>query len=803
MIKIALKSLAARPLRTALISMAIVLGVAMVAAAFTVSNTMRKGADALSVAAYSGTDAVVSGKTHFETSTSNEWIVDKQQVPASVLDTVRRVPEVAVAVGDVTDQNTKVIGDDGKPVGDGPYFGIGLDSEAAGVDRVNPLNLVDGAWATGPGQVVVDQGPADKQKLDVGDSVTIATSEAADYRVTGIAKFGEVKSLGTASVVAFDLEVAQQVLGRGNSYDDILIAGREGVAPADVREAVAAVIPEEAVVQTAEADDRYTFGGLKEFIKIIKIVLLVFAGVSVVVGGFTIFNSLSITVAQRSRELGLLRLVGASRKQVLGSVVVEALALGVLASAVGVAAGFGIAKLLTAALASFGLDLPEVGTVFTAGTALVAMLVGIVVTVLAGLVPAWRATRVAPVEVLREAAATEPKLIGRGIRRVVSVLGRPAQAVGGTAGFLARRNAMRQPGRTMTTAIALTIGVALVTLVTVVATGLKDTTKSSLERRVTADHVIVGADGWSNVSDKIAGEAAAVPGVRAVSPVAQDGGLAFGDVEFVNRIEPATLSQVFGFDWSEGDDRVPATLGADGAIVDENWATEHDLSVGSTFDIKSAKGETLTLTVRGIENSPIIDSLGFGPITIGADAYDKAFANREPYLTMVASDDSAQAGLAEVMAAHPDAKLQRTGAWIDDRAADIDSLVGIFMVLLVLTVVVSLIGIVNTLLLATFERTREIGMLRAVGMSRRQLRRMVRHESIITALLGAITGMAIGLGLAYAVTSIFEKEGFAFVAPVPLLVVFTVVAVLAGIAAAAFPARRAAKLDPLNALAYE
>jgi putative ABC transport system permease protein len=481
---------------------------------------------------------------------------------------------------------------------------------------------------------------------------------------------------------------------------------------------------------------------------------------------------------------------------------VEALFLGLLASIVGIAAGFGIAKGLTALLASFGLDLPAVGTVFTAGTAITAMAVGTIVTTLAGLVPAWRATRVAPVAVLREAAAREPKLVGRAIRGVVSVLGRPAQAVGGSAGFLARRNSMRQPGRTLTTATALTIGVALVTLVTVVATGIKDTTKSSLERRVSADHVVVASDGWSPVDAKVAREAAGVEGVRAVSGIVQDGGLAFGDVEFVNRVEP-TLAKVFSFDWAEGDDGVPARLGADGAIVDENWASEHKLGVGDRFDVQSANGTTLDIAVRGIEKSPVLDALGLGPISLSSAAFDKAFTNRKPFLTLISAEKSAVPGLEQVMASHPDAKLQTTSKWIDSRAADIDALVGIFMVMLALTVLVSLIGIVNTLLLSTFERTRELGMLRAVGMSRRQMRRMVRHESIITAVLGALTGMAIGLGLAYALTSIFSDEGLSFVAPVGMLVAFTVVAVLAGVAAAVFPARRAAKLDPLTALAYE
>jgi putative ABC transport system permease protein len=409
---------------------------------------------------------------------------------------------------------------------------------------------------------------------------------------------------------------------------------------------------------------------------------------------------------------------------------------------------------------------------------------------------------VAPVAVLRAAAVREPGVVGRAVRALVSALGRPAEALGGSAGGLARRNAMRNPSRTFSTAMALTIGVALVTLVTVVAAGLKDSAKGGLERRVSADHVVVGVDGWSPVDGSVVSEARSVPGVQAVSGIRQDGGMAFGDVEIVNGID-AALPQVYRFDWTDGDDAVPGRLGGGGAIVDDGWAKEHDLRVGSTFSVTSAKGTELDLTVRGIEESPVLDALGLGPITVGSAAYDRAFANDKPFVTFIASDASAQDGLDQVIAGHPDADLSTTAAWIDERTSSVDQLVAIFGALLALAVIVSLFGIVNTLVLSTFERTRELGMLRAVGMTRRQMRRMVRHESIITALLGALTGMAVGLGLAAIVTTVFADAGLAFVVPVATLVAFTVVAVLAGVLAAVAPARRAAKLDPLTALAYE
>ena len=349
---------------------------------------------------------------------------------------------------------------------------------------------------------------------------------------------------------------------------------------------------------------------------------------------------------------------------------------------------------------------------------------------------------------------------------------------------------MRQPGRTMATAAALTIGVALVTLVTVVAAGLKDTTRGALEQRLDAAYVVTGADGWSP-TDPAVERAAAATGP--VTGIRQDRGLAFGDKETVNSLD----GDQFRFDWVQGDDRVPATLGGDGAIVDEGWAREHGLAVGDRFTLTSAKGVELPLTVRGIEGSPLIDATGLGPVTIGRPAYDRAFENDRNLLLLTAADP------ARALAGLPDAQVRTKAAYVDEQVKSVDQLLAVFYVLLALAVIVSLFGIVNTLVLATFERTRELGTLRAVGMSRRQVRRMVRHESVITALLGAVTGIAAGLVLAAVVTAAFGDEGLTFVVPAGSLIGFAVVAVIAGVLAAVLPARRAARTNVLVALAYE
>ena len=603
-----------------------------------------------------------------------------------------------------------------------------------------------------------------------------------------------MKSLGVATSAVFDLAAAQELFGRGDQVDGILVAGDEGVPAARLRGDLAAALPQAQVVTAAE-QDRFTLDGLEQFISIIRIALLVFGGVAVLVGAFTIFNTLSITVAQRTRELGLLRMVGAERRQVLGSVLVEALAIGVLASVAGLAAGLGLAKGLDALFDAMGLALPDAGTVFASRTVVVSLLVGTGVTLAAGLLPAWRATRVPPVAALRAAVpgAGRVRLPARAARALASLLGRPAQALGGAAGGLARRNAMRQPGRTMTTATALTIGVALVTLVTVVAAGLKDTTRASLQDRIAAEYVVTGADGWSP-TDPAIGRALADAGMD-VTTVHQDRALAFGEKETVNAIR----GDGWRFDWVQGDDAVAAGLGDDGAVVDEGWAKEHGLAVGDRFALTSAAGTKLGLTVRGIEHSPVIDVAGLGPVTVGPAAYDRAFANEASFFTLASGD----ADPVRALSAFPDTKARTTGAFVDEQLSSMDQLLAIFYVLLALAVIVSLFGIVNTLVLATFERTRELGTLRAVGMSRRQVRRMVRHESIITALIGAITGMGVGLVLAFAVTSAFSEEGLSFAVPAGSLIGFALVAIVAGVLAAVLPARRAAKTNVLAALAYE
>ena len=398
--RVALKGLAWRKIRGVLTALAIVLGVAMVSGAFILTDTMKKAADSLEAGSYAGIDGIVTGVANFRD--DNSW----QKTPSisqGLVAKVSRVPQVGTAVGTVLDQ-AKLVNAKGEVIGSPPNFAVGIDATPDGADRVNPLTLDSGRWATRPGEVAIDAGTAGREHLDVGDSVgVVATGPAKQFKIVGLVKYGNVDSLGAATVAAFDLRTAQALFDKRGQVDQVSLASRPGVTPAAARKAVAGALTGESTkVQTASEADPFDFAGLKSFVTFIKFFLLAFAGIALFVGAFIIFNTFSITVAQRTREFALLRTIGASRRQVLRSVVLEAFLIGLAATAVGAALGLLIAKLLSAVMKMVEIDLPQAGTVFALRTVLVSLLVGVVVTVVAGLIPAVRATRVPPVAVLRE-----------------------------------------------------------------------------------------------------------------------------------------------------------------------------------------------------------------------------------------------------------------------------------------------------------------------------------------------------------------------------------------------------------------
>ncbi|HET8606033.1 MAG TPA: ABC transporter permease, partial [Gaiellaceae bacterium] len=673
------------------------------------------------------------------------------------------------------------------------------------------------------------------------------------YRVVGIVELGGVSSLGGATMAIFDLQTAQQLFRKQGKLDSISVGAKPGVSPQQLVREIRPVLPPTAEVRTGAQQAAKDTQNTSAFTDILQKFLLAFGGIALFVGIFVIANTLSITIAQRAREFGTLRTLGATRKQLLSSVILEGLVIGALASIAGLFIGLGLAKGLDALFVAFGIDLPKAGTVFATRTIVVSLVVGVVVTLLASLMPAIRATRVEPIAAVREGALPPSRLerfgvpvaagflavglalllfgaldtsasstqrllaIGVGVLVVfigmalmaprfvpplAETLGWPAARTG-VSGSLARDNAMRNPARTASTAAALMIGLALVTAVAVLASGLKARFEGAVDALFQANYALTSENGFLPTS--IASEQAVkkVPGVLVVSGVRAGDGKVFGKRVAVTGVDPQ-VTRVISADWVAGGDDVPARLGSDGAFVAKDYATTHRLALGSPLSVETPTGKTLSLTLKGIFDPPKGGS-PFGTVTISSALFDRSYQHPQNVYAFVNTrggvTEANTKALNAALARFPDAKIQTESQFKASQEKGIDVLLNLLYVLLSLSIVVSLFGIVNTMVLTVFERTRELGMLRAVGMTRRQVRRMIRHESVVTALIGAALGIPLGIGIAALVGRAISFV--AFTVPWGSIVVFVVAAVIVGLLAAIFPARRASRLNVLEALHYE
>jgi putative ABC transport system permease protein len=539
-------------------------------------------------------------------------------------------------------------------------------------------------------------------------------------------------------------------------------------------------------------------------------------------------------------------------------VLLEGFVTGLVAAIIGLLCGLLIAEGLNALFKALGVDLPSTGTVFSLRTVIVSLLLGVGITVLATISPARRATRVPPIAAVREGAilpqsrlaksrTAAPIVLGiaavmlaaglfadlptmavvvldgvgclllfigvgmistRLVRPLAAGLGAPGERLGGVAGALAKDNATRNPARTARTAGALMIGLALVTLVATLGASLKGTTKDALKDQVRADYVVTAKNGYDTFTSSAGHALANAPGVAAASAVRDDKASSFGADLDVTGVDPSTISNVYDFRWKKGSDNVLLSLGFDGAIVRNQFADDNNLKVGDKFSIQTPQGKKAPLVVRGIYDPPAeqLDAL-LGSVTLAQRAFDTHFPRPKDMFVFVDTDDGitsqATAALNKTLDPYPDAVVRTNSAWITERAGGIDMVLNIFYVLLALSIIVSLFGMVNALALSVFERTRELGMLRAIGLTRRQARRMIRYESVIIALIGAALGLPLGMLLAAVITKALDSMDVTFSAPIVAIVVFAIVATLAGMLAAILPARRASRLNVLKALQYE
>jgi putative ABC transport system permease protein len=841
-------------LRASLTAIAVVIGVAMVSGTYILTDTIKAAFSTVFTAAYKNADAVITGKSAIGTGNGGDTRGQAPSLPASLLTRVRALPQVDQAAGAISD-SAQLVGHDGKVIGGHGAPGLAF-SYTPDAQRFSPLSLVSGNWPTSPGEIDIDAYTASNNHFRVGQEIGIvARGPVERFRIVGTVKFGGVSSLGGATLAIFTLPEAERLFHKQGLLDQISVAARHGTSPAALVSAIRPLLPPTAQVRTGQQQAQQATSDTSGFLTIFQDFLLAFGGIALFVGSFVIANTLSITIAQRTRELATLRTLGATRRQVLRSVMLEALVIGAVASVVGLFLGLGLAAGLNALLVSFGINLPQTGTVLAARTIEVSLAIGIAVTLLAALRPALRATRVPPVSAVREGSVLPPSRLARfgpptalatmaaglalmlvgslvkslstgqallfvGVGAVallvatamfapklvpplVRFLGWPATRLGGASGRLAEGNAARDPARTASTAAALMIGLALVTTVGVLAAGLKSHFNSTINQVYTADYFVTSTDNFTPIG--VASEDALrhVPGVLVVTGVRAGDGKAFGSRINVTGVD-GDISQVVSIGWHQGSQRTPAQLGADGAFVDKDYATQHHLRVGSPIVVETPSGTRLHLVIRGI-SAPAKSSAPYGDVTISTPTFDANYQNPQNLFTFVnmrgGESPANTTRLRAALQGFPDAKLQTKEQWVTNQLSGLNTLLNLLYVLLSLSILVSLFGIVNTLVLTVFERTRELGMLRAVGMTPRQVRRMIRHESVITALLGAALGIPVGVLAALLIGAAIKYS--AFTVPVGTLVVFVIAAIVAGLVAAIFPARRAGRLNVLEALQYE
>ena len=848
MVKVTWRNLIARKIRLLLSGLAIVIGVGFVAGSFIFTDAMGGAFDDIIEGSTADVEIAYKGANDFDS------VQDSRTIPASVVTELEKLPEVGSAHPTTALYTVFVVGENGKVVGGNGPPGLAFNPTGATALTGNPIiELTEGEQPDAPYEVALDEDTADKAGYAVGDTVDLVTPGAPpsiQATLTGLVEFGNGSGLNGATLSLFDRKFMQdQFFGGRDVYSTISLNAAPGVSQVQLRDAAQELLPEGVVARTGDEYVKTNQDSLEEILGFIQTFLLVFAGVSLVVGIFMIINTFSILVAQRSRELALLRTLGASRRQVTVSVILEALAVGVVGSTIGLGVGYLLARGLAYLFGLFGLDLGRASFPIEWPTVFWSYVVGIVVTVIAAYLPARRASAIAPIQALRDDVAlpetalrrrlfvgaglvglgvvsvvagfagdgtTGLSLIGLGMllvligvallspiaaRPVIGLFQAPYQGLFGTVGRLATQNSIRNPRRTAATASALMVGLALVAMMSILGSSAAASTDAAVKANLTSQFIVsnvVGQAFATNVADQIRD----VDGVESVASFRSAPAKLDGSSVFAGAIDPEDFSRALSLPMAMG---TFAALESGTVVLSEPVAKRLDLKVGDEVKM-SMQGGDVPLKVAAVFGS----SSGVpAEVLVTFDTFKKgalAPLDSMVFVSKAPSADTAtvRTAIEEITKDLPTVTVKDPEGFADEQKEQINFFLNLIYGLLGLSVVIAILGVVNTLGLSVIERTREIGLIRAIGTSRRQLRTMIRLESVVVsvfgALLGIALGMAFGMGLIYAL----RDQGLTELSiPWVRLFIFVLAAGLVGVLAAAVPARRAAKLDILRAIATE
>ncbi|MEY2780136.1 MAG: hypothetical protein RL623_1316 [Actinomycetota bacterium] len=843
MFRIALKGILGRKARLVLTSLAVILGTAFLSGTAVFSATLNRTFDNLFSDVFRNIDAYVRSTQVIEADFGAE---ERQRLPQELIAMIEEVPGVADVQGDIQ-AFARIIGKDGKPIGtEGagpPTFGsVGEEFKGA------LWTISDGKFPENSTEVALDEASAKSGKFVVGDKVkVVAQAGSREFTLVGIASYGDVRSPGGATFALFDLVTAQEFLAKPGFIDNILISGDGSVSDEALAKAISAVIPSSYKTETLTGAEitKETQDQIGSALSFFGILLSTFSYIALGVGSFVIYNVFSISAAQRQRENALLRAIGASKKQVTRAMLIESVVVGLFGSVIGLFAGIGLSKALSALLKAAGIDLPSGGLVVPSSAVINTIVVGMIVTVTSAWLPARRAGRVPPLAAMRETAIEVVALtrrrtvfglvlialgaasiiavtrgasntwLGIGIlfvfsgtitlgpviaRPVALLLGRPAETLRGVTGTMARQNSARNPKRTSRTASPVLIGVALVTAVAALAASIRTQIDGVFTEQFKGDYAInTNARGFGGLSPSLADDINSLPEVERATGFGLLTVKIEGKGQYLTTINPATVEGVFDIGLTSGkySDLTPETI-----FVSQQYVENNDAALGDKIVVTLADAQVKSLTIAGIYE---FDDLA-GKYTVSRDLVKDSTVisfDLGVYIKVKpgVSDESARSALQAAVDKYGQGELLSKREYIDLQSGQINQLLGLIYGLLFLSVIIAVVGIIITLLLSVFERQREIGLLRAVGMTKSQVRTTVRWESVITSLLGAVVGIVLGVGLGWVIVYALRDQGLSsFSVPVSSTISILIMAFVIGVLAAVYPAWRATRVNLLSAI---